>query len=71
MSGNGEFPRSGILDMDPTRKDAGLGIIGIKILYDPVSRDIQVVGSKGLDIVGILGIMRLAEESVVQKAMQK
>jgi hypothetical protein len=62
---------SRLLTMDPTRKDAGASSIAITILYDPLTQVIQVKGGRGLDIVGLLGLLELAKHSVLNSAMRR
>lgn len=50
---------------DPTRKDAGANRISLVISYDPSAHEVQVQGPRGLDIVGLVGIIELAKQSVI------
>jgi hypothetical protein len=69
MSSNGadKMPER-MLVMDPTRKDAGIGLIRVVVTYDPLRHDVQVQGPKGMDIVGILGILELGKAATIAMA---
>jgi hypothetical protein len=60
-----------VLTMDPTRKDAGANRISIVVTYDPLQHDVEVKGPKGLDIVGLIGILDLAKTAIVSGVMRK
>jgi hypothetical protein len=59
------------LTINPTRIDAGTNRISLVVTYDPVLHDVEVRGPKGLDIVGLIGILDLAKTSVVSGMMIK
>jgi hypothetical protein len=62
---------SRVLTLDPTRKDAGASYLTVTVLYDPLNKTVQVKGSQGIDIIGLVGILELAKNSVVMAAMNR
>jgi hypothetical protein len=74
-SGNGgtppPSPPSRILTLNPTRNDAGTTNLVVTILYDPVQKVVQVKGPAGVDIVGLVGILELAKNSVFASVMRR
>jgi hypothetical protein len=72
-NGNDKMPDR-VLTLDPTRKDTGVNripLITLHVVYDPMNHDIEVKGPKGLDIVGLIGILDLAKTAIVTKVARR